>query len=161
MIRGSVLGVAALMAGIGICPGAQAACMVVGDSVGVGIGMALRGVCTTSAKVGISSSAVAERVRAGSHWTIASLGSNDFPRGIRPAQRVQSEARVRGALATVSAKAGEHLILVLPANGARGLVQSWATSNGVRTVSFAAGPDDIHPRSYAALAHDIRRSIGE
>ncbi|TGE00614.1 hypothetical protein [Methylobacterium nonmethylotrophicum] len=161
MRNGGRLGIAAMVASLWISPGAQAACMVVGDSVGVGIGMALKGVCSTSAKVGISSTAVAERVRAGGHWTIASLGSNDFPRGIQPAQRVQSEARVRGALATVSAKAGDHLLLVLPANGARGLVQSWAASNGVKTVSFAPGGDNIHPRNYAALAQEIRSRIGE
>jgi hypothetical protein len=161
MIKSRWASVAAVTAGIWFSPGAQAACVVVGDSVGVGIGMALRGVCATSAKVGLSSEAVAERVRPGGHWTIASLGSNDFPRGIKPAQRVQSEARVRGALAQVSAKAGDNLLLVLPANGARSLVQGWAASNGVKTVSFTPGTDNIHPRSYATLAQQIRTRIGE
>jgi hypothetical protein len=160
MIGRHTLRVAGALASLWFAPGAQAACMVVGDSVGVGIGMALNGVCSTSAKVGISSSAVAERVQAGEHWTIASLGSNDFPRSIAPAQRAQSEIRVRAALASVLAKTGSRLLLVLPANGARGLVQGWAAANGVRTVSFAPGRDGIHPRSYTALAREIRRKIG-
>ncbi|MGU3558592.1 hypothetical protein [Methylobacterium radiotolerans] len=155
------LRIAALLTGLCLCSGAQASCMVVGDSIGVGIGGVLKGVCSNSAKVGISSTAVADRVRAGGHWTIASLGSNDFPRGIGPAQRAQSEARVRGALASTLAKAGDRLILVLPANGARGTVQSWASSNGVRTVSFAPGSDGIHPRNYASLGREIRSRIGE
>ncbi|SEG63790.1 hypothetical protein SAMN04488144_13113 [Methylobacterium sp. 190mf] len=151
----------ALLATLCLGSGAQASCMVVGDSIGVGIGAALKGVCSSSAKVGISSTAVADRVRAGSHWTIASLGSNDFPRGIGPAQRAQSEARVRSALASTLAKAGDRLILILPANGARGTVQSWASSNGVRTVPFAPGPDGIHPRNYTSLGREIRSRIGE
>ena len=161
MTKNTALLVAGVLGSIWIGSGAQAACMVVGDSIGVGIGMALKGVCSTSAKVGISSSAVADRVRAGGHWTVASLGINDFPRGIHPAQRAQSEMRVRGALASISARAGDRLLLVLPANGARALVQSWAASNGVRTVSFAPGPDGIHPRNYAVLGREIRGRIGE
>jgi hypothetical protein len=155
-LRGAIL-----LTGLCLGSGAQASCMVVGDSIGVGIGAALKGVCQSSAKVGISSLAVAERVRAGSHWTIASLGSNDFPRSIGAAQRSQSEARVRNALASASAKAGDHLILVLPANGARGIVQNWASLKGVRTVSFSPGPDGIHPRNYAALGREIQNRIGE
>lgn len=161
MIRRNALR-AVLLGALGcLGPAAQAACMVVGDSVGVGVGQALQGVCTASAKVGIGSSAVAERVRAGSHWTVASLGSNDFPRGLGAAQRAQSEARVRAALDAVAARAGERLILILPANGARASVQGWAAANGVRTVAFAPGRDGIHPRTYTALAREIRARIGE
>lgn len=158
----NALRAAGLLAGLWFGSGAQAAapCMVVGDSVGVGIHMALKD-CQDSTKVGISSSAVAARVQAGRDgWTIVSLGSNDFPRGIRPAQRTQSEARVRNALALVLAKAGQRLLLVLPANGARGPVESWARSNEVKTVSFLPGPDGIHPRNYIALAREIRGKIG-
>ncbi|GJE39782.1 hypothetical protein [Methylobacterium persicinum] len=161
MITGKTLRGALLLMGLCIGSGAQASCMVVGDSIGVGIGAALKGVCQSSAKVGISSIAVAERVRAGAHWTIASLGSNDFPRGIGAAQRSQSEARVRSALVSASAKAGDHLILVLPANGARGIVQSWASLKGVRTVSFSPGPDGIHPRNYNALGREIQSRISD
>lgn len=151
----------ALAVGCGATSTAQAGCAVVGDSVGVGLGLALRGVCSTSAQVGIGSSAVASRVMADGRWAIVSLGSNDFPRGISPAQRVRSEARVRGALSMVAAKAGRRLILVLPANGARGPVESWAAANAVPTVRFAAGPDGIHPRSYGALAQEVRGRIGD
>ena len=161
MMERQALRIAALLTGLCLGSGAQASCMVVGDSIGVGIGAALKGVCSSSAKVGISSTAVAERVRAGGHWTIAALGSNDFPRGIGSAQRAQSEARVRSALASTWAKAGDRLILGLPANGARAIVQGWASSNGVRTVSFAPGPDGIHPRNYATLGREIRSRIGE
>lgn len=151
---------AALVLGGWLCAGARAACVVVGDSIGVGVGLALKGVCTTSAKVGLGSSAVAARVMSGGHWTVASLGSNDFPRGIGAAQRAQSEARVMGALAAVAAKAGRRLILILPANAARAYVEPWAAAHGVQTVRFAAGRDGIHPRDYAALAREIRGRMG-
>ena len=163
MIDRNALRAAGLLAGLWFSSQAGAAtpCMVVGDSVGVGISMALKGVCDSSAKVGIGSSAVAARVPAGSNWTIVSLGSNDFPRSIRPAQRAQSEIRVRNALTLVLAKTGKHLVLVLPANGARGLVASWAEAHDVRHVSFSPGPDGIHPRNYAELARRIRGEMSE
>jgi hypothetical protein len=138
---------------------AQASCVVTGDSVAVGVGAAMKG-CGVSARVGISSTASASRIGSGGKWVIASIGSNDFPRGITPAQRSQSEARVRNALARAFASAGGRLILVLPANGARATVAAWAAQHGVRTVGFSPGRDGIHPSSYGDVARRIRGMMG-
>jgi hypothetical protein len=138
---------------------AQASCVVVGDSVAVGVGSALKG-CGVSARVGLSSTASAARAGAGGKWVIASIGSNDFPRGITPAQRAQSAARVRKALARAYASAGGRLILVLPANGGRATVAAWAAQHGVRTVGFSPGRDGIHPGNYGEVARHVRAMMG-
>jgi hypothetical protein len=88
------------------------------------------------------------------------MGSNDFPRGLSSAQRAQSDVHVRHALDRAHAASGGRLILVLPANGARATVASWAAQNGVRTVAFAPRGDGIHPRSYAELAQTVRAITG-
>lgn len=150
-------------AAVALCvaaPPAAAACRVVGDSVGVGLGLALRS-CATSARVGLSSQAAAGRARGGGAWLVVSLGSNDFPRGITPRQRVASSAHVRAALSRVAAAAGGRLIVVVPANAARATVAGWVAENGARSVSYAAGRDGIHPASYADLAARVRGAMGE
>jgi hypothetical protein len=134
-------------------------CTIVGDSVAVGLGTALGG-CGVSAKVGISASAAAARVHSGGNWVVASMGSNDFPSGITSAQRAQSDARVRNALEHAYASAGGRLLLILPANGARATVASWAAQHGVPTVAFAPRGDGIHPRDYAELAQRVRAKAG-
>ncbi len=152
--------IAALVAlGLPLLAGpALAGCQVVGDSVAVGVGRAM-GVCAVSARIGISSTASAASVRGGG-WVIASIGSNDFPRGISVRQRVQSVERTRRALASAYAAAGGQLILLVPANGARGVVSAWAAERGVRAVSFSPGRDGIHPRDYGGLARQLRAMIG-
>ncbi len=126
------------------------------------------GRCSSSAKVGISSTAVADRVRAGSHWTIASLGSNDFPRGIGPAQRAQSEARVRSALASTLAKAGDRLILILRRTALEGQSRAGRPrtacgpyrSRPGRTASIPATTPRSEGRSGAALENKSRAGEG-
>ena len=139
---------------------ANASCRVIGDSVGVGLGQALRS-CATSARIGISSQAAASRVRGGGEWLVVSLGSNDFPRGITSRQRVASDAHVRAALSRVMSVAGGRVIVVVPANGAHATVASWVAAHGVRSVSFVAGRDGIHPNSYAELASRVRAAMGD
>jgi hypothetical protein len=138
---------------------AGASCLVVGDSVGVGIGRAL-GSCVVSARVGLSSAAAARRVPRGKGWVIASIGSNDFPSRISPAQRAASQAHVLAALSHMAAVAGDRLILIIPANGARAVVAGWTAAHGARTLTFAPGPDGIHPRDYVSLARRIRAMMG-
>lgn len=132
--------------GLAILPGiASASCAVFGDSIGLGLGQAMHGVCPTSAEIGILSSVVASRVKPGATWTIVSLGSNDFPKGLNPAMIAISETRVRKALADVAAKITRGLILVLPANDGRTIVSTWASEHGVATLSFKPGADGVHP----------------
>jgi hypothetical protein len=134
---------------------AAASCRIVGDSVAIGLGAAMRG-CSVAARVGIGSVKAASRVGTGEEWVIVAIGSNDFPMRITPAQRKQSDANVRRALSHVEAVAGRRAIVVVPANGGRDTVESWLASHGLRSVSFAAGPDGIHPRSYGELAQRVR-----
>jgi hypothetical protein len=134
---------------------AVASCRVVGDSVAVGLGAALHP-CSVSARVGISSLKAASRVPQGDEWVIVAIGSNDFPRGISAPQRKLSDTNVRRALSHVEAVAGRRAIVVVPANGGRKTVESWLSSHGLRSVSFSAGPDGIHPRSYGELAKRVR-----
>lgn len=138
-------------------PTASAACAVFGDSIGVGLGAALKGACSTSAQIGILSNAVAARVTPGDRWAIVSLGSNDFPAGLSPLEKSFSERRVERSLDDVDSKVGKRLILILPANEARSMVSGWASRHGVPTVSFIAGPDGIHPKKaeYNAMAQKL------
>jgi lysophospholipase L1-like esterase len=149
------LAVAGAVLGVTVATPAVASCRVVGDSVAVGLGAVLR-TCAVAARIGIGSVEAASRIGKGDAWVIVAIGSNDFPRGISPAQRKQSEANVRRALSRIAAVAGARAIVVVPANGGRDTVASWLASHGLRSVSFAAGPDGIHPRSYGALAKRIR-----
>jgi hypothetical protein len=134
---------------------AVASCRVVGDSVAVGLAAALHP-CSVSARIGLSSLKAASRVGHGDEWVIVAIGSNDFPRGISAAQRKLSDTNVRRALSSVEAVAGRRAIVVVPANGGRETVESWLSSHGLRSVSFSAGPDGIHPRSYGELAKRVR-----
>jgi hypothetical protein len=67
---------------------------------------------------------------------------------------------VRHALEHAYASAGGRLLLILPANGARATVASWAAQHGVPTVGFAPRGDGIHPRDYAELAQRVRAKAG-
>jgi lysophospholipase L1-like esterase len=137
---------------------AHAECAIFGDSIGLGLGHALKGACSTTAEIGILSSVVASRVTAGDRWTIVSLGSNDYPTGLDAQMKSYSKARVEKALADVFAKAGDRLILILPANDAHAIVADWAGKHGIQTIGFDPGADGIHPRvaGYESMAHQIK-----
>jgi hypothetical protein len=137
-----------------------ASCGVVGDSVAVGLGAALRP-CSVSARVGLSSLNAASRVRQNDGWVIVALGSNDFPRGISAAQRRLSDMNVRRALSRIEAVAGKRAIVIVPANGGRAAVESWISSHGLRSLYFSAGSDGIHPKSYRELARRIRALMAD
>ncbi len=139
---------------------AAASCHVVGDSVAVGLGAALRP-CSVSARIGLSSLNAASRVGHSGDWVIVALGSNDFPRGISAAQRRLSDINVRRALSRIEAAAGRRAIVIVPANGGRGTVESWLASHGLRSLSFSAGRDGIHPKSYGELARRVRALMAE
>ena len=139
---------------------AAATCRVVGDSVAVGLGAALRP-CSVSASVGLSASNTARRVGRNDGWVIVALGSNDFPKRMSPAQRKQSDANVRRALSRIEAGAGKRVIVIVPANGGRGTVESWLSSRGLRSLSFSAGSDGIHPKSYGELARRVRAMMAD
>ncbi len=123
------------------------ACEIDGDSIAVGLA-SLMPECRHSAKSGITSDAVAARVRGGS-LVIASAGSNDW---------AQLD-RIPPALDRILAHAHGRLLLILPANNARGVVAGWAAEHGVPTVGFTPGGDGIHPRSYRELASRVRAAL--
>jgi hypothetical protein len=155
----SVAGAAAALV-LFVASPAAASCHVVGDSVAVGLGAALRP-CSVSASIGLSSLHAASRVGHSGDWVIVALGSNDFPRGISAAQRRLSDINVRRALSRIEAVAGRRAIVIVPANGGRATVESWLSSHGLGSLSFSAGRDGIHPRSYGELARRVRALMAE
>ena len=130
-----------------VTPVWPASCLIVGDSIAVGLAQQMPE-CGSSARVGIRASAVVGRVRQADR-VIVSAGSNDL----------RDSAGLRAALERVRAGAGGGVVVwVLPANGARQAVLSVARHHGDRTVSFRAGRDGVHPRSYRELANALRRT---
>jgi hypothetical protein len=123
-------------------------CAIVGDSIAVGVGQYMRS-CRVNAKIGISSSAVIDRVDRSADVNVVSAGSNDpdNPNLRANLERIRSHAK-----RTV-------WILPVPAQ-ARAAVEAVAAAHGDAVVSFTPSADRLHPRSEAALARSIAASNG-
>lgn len=138
---------AVLLAGLlAIAGQANANCLVLGDSIAVGISAHLK--CARVAKVGMNTDWIA-RHAPNNHFDAAviSAGSNDWGRLQGLAGRLQ---RLRDR---VDAK---RIVWVLPAiSGPRTAVALVAKANGDQAVSFIAGNDHVHPRHYGALSRRI------
>jgi len=121
-------------------------CVAVGDSIAVGVGQALH--CSVHAKVGASSTAIVSYAR-GNGFCIVSAGSND---PYNPNLRKNLE-KIRSKLNSC-----DKLVWIIPQNGkAAAVVRSVAAKHGDYTVSFKAGPDGVHPKSYSELANKVKR----
>lgn len=123
-------------------------CVVLGDSIAVGIG-SVSPQCQTIAKVGINSKnfVVSNRYIPKAKTTIISLGSND---GNADFSKYLRELRKR---------ASGKVIWILSANNdkARQIALNIARQNGDSVVylsSFATA-DGIHPKSYSSVAKKI------
>lgn len=123
------------------------ACEIDGDSIAKALAPMMPE-CRHSAQNGISTAAVAARVRGGG-LVIASAGTND----------AHQLDRIPPALDVILARSRGHLLLILPANYARSTVAEWAAQHGVPTVSFAPGADGAHPRDYRELARSVRAAL--
>ena len=121
--------------------------LVLGDSIAVGYGAALRGPRTVLARVGAPTPRIASWRRPGgplARVTI-SAGSNDSP----GPTLASSLARLRAGIV-----AGD-VVWILPRERRRAaIVRATCVRNGDRMVDGGdvASRDGVHPRSYAALA---------
>lgn len=120
---------------------AWADCHIAGDCIALGISQQLGG-CTASAKVGISSTAIVSRVRPAG-LVIISMGSND-----------PTNPRLGANVADACRRAGSGVKkFALPIHPvARVVVAHAAAACGAGTLSFVAGRDNVHPRSYGPLS---------
>ena len=125
-------------------------CAIIGDSIAVGTATQFHQ-CYHNAKVGIPSASVISRVPPDlTKWTVISAGSNDpYNRNLSSnLEKIRSRIHSR------------QVIWILPQNRhAADVVDSVAAKHGDNVVSFRAGKDHIHPKSYSVLASDIKREI--
>jgi hypothetical protein len=130
-------------------PAGRATCQIVGDSIAVGLHRVLPG-CTWNAKVGIPSGAIIARV-APAAFLVVSAGSND-----------SANPRLAANLEAIRSRAAGAVIWVLPAvPRARAVVADVAAAHRDRTVTFLAGRDHVHPRSYADLARAVLLQLNQ
>jgi hypothetical protein len=122
-------------------------CAIVGDSIALGAGQFMPA-CRVNAKIGISSTAVIDRVDTSAEINVVSAGSNDPD---NPQLRVNLE-RIRSR--------AKRAIWILPIDlKARAAVQAVAAEHGDTVVSFAPAGDNVHPKSEEALAQSIAAVI--
>jgi uncharacterized protein with von Willebrand factor type A (vWA) domain len=126
----------------------EPSCAVVGDSIAVGAGKYMRA-CKVNAKIGISSSAVIDRVDSLADVNVVSAGSND-----------PDNPNLRANLERIRSRA-KRMIWILPIDAqARAAVQAVAAVHGDPVVSFAPAGDHVHPLSEVALARSIAAVMG-
>lgn len=121
-------------------------CIVLGDSIAVGIG-SVSPQCQTIARVGINSKnfVVSHKYIPSANITIISLGAND------------GNANFTKYLISLRNKISGRVIWVLPANNskARSIAMSIALKRGDGTVQVTNTVDGVHPKSYKSLANKI------
>ncbi len=122
-------------------PARADSCIIIGDSIAVGLGREMPE-CQTDAAVGRHAWQVGPFPA--SLLTIISIGSNDRPTDA--GEMLLLRTRIRGVV-----------IWIMPAVAyAQRAVLAISGDYGDRTVSFRPGPDGIHPRSYPELAAAVR-----
>jgi lysozyme family protein len=127
--------------------------IILGDSIAVGLSAEFPG-AERFALVGISTRAIAAMIPAQfpvGVTVILSAGSND----LRDSPAL--EAALRALRSGIPPELP--VIWILPSNEARPAVERVAEVRGDTTVAFIPGPDGIHPRSYRALADDVREAL--
>ena len=132
-------------------PAVAADCLVLGDSIAVGLSSALAE-CRVDAKAGISSPSFADThvARAGGDLVVISLGSNDG-RGDTTAALERVRARITAA---------PRVLWLVPNVGARTEVLAVAAGHGDQVVDIRpfVGGDGVHPteNGYRELARRAR-----
>lgn len=122
-------------------------CAVIGDSIAIGVAPYLPH-CAVNAKIGIPSAAVIGRVRDAA-VVIVSAGSND-----------PYNPELIKNLIEIRRKISGQVIWIEPINRrAAAAVHAVAGLWQDRTVTFAPGPDNVHPRAYLQLAQAIAKAI--
>jgi lysophospholipase L1-like esterase len=128
-------------------------CLVIGDSIAVGVGQYLTE-CRTEARVGITSQQFVHEMLSpqNADTVVISLGVNDGPSPLTTANLQQVRETVRGRA----------VYWLLPPNHgyARAAIRSVAARFGDRLIDCApeAGPDGLHPTGagYRTLGAQIR-----
>jgi hypothetical protein len=139
----------------------MADCLILGDSIAVGIAAALSALhphgCDVRAKVGASTGSIAAMVPASSYkWVLVSAGSND-PSDPQIAARLK---QLRGVIRS------RQVIWIYPrALGAAWTVYRVAHQNGDRTIGLTSlgSSDGVHPSNYpdaVSLIFDTNRKRG-
>ena len=119
-------------------------CLVLGDSIAVGLGAQLRA-CVTDAQVGIGSAAIVGRAGP-ADVAVISAGSND-----------PHNPRLEANLRMIRAKVRGRVVWIVPQHRvAADAVTKVARFHGDQIVSFAPSQDRVHPRSYRELAASVR-----
>jgi lysophospholipase L1-like esterase len=128
-------------------------CLVIGDSIAVGVGQNLPE-CKVTARVGISSQGFIQQMltdeRSGT--TVISLGANDNASATTAANLI----RVRGAVQS------RRVFWLLPSRPreARGIIRAVARQFGDQCIDSqpVAGPDGLHPTGtgYRLLAEQVK-----
>ena len=123
-------------------------CLVLGDSIAVGIG-SVSPQCQTIAKIGINSKnfVISRKHIPSANTTIISLGSNDgnadFSKYLRTL-RGKISGKVIWILSNNNAKARKITLTIARQNG-----------DGVVYLSSFASADGVHPKSYSAIAKKV------
>jgi len=125
-------------------------CLVLGDSIAVGVGQNLPQ-CETIAKVGLSSSQVLASVKAVSKdIVVVSVGSND-------PKNPELLRNVRALRAKINAK---YVVWLLPYDrSASGVINQVANSNRDFVVNLRdyTTKDGVHPTNYKILAKELAK----
>ena len=122
-------------------------CHIMGDSIAVGVRQEMRE-CSVKAVAGASAAGATNMVR-DADILIVSVGSN-HPRD--PALRDHLEA--------IRSRATGRVIWISPADHvAARMVREVAAAFGDAIVTFETNLDRVHPRSYKALARDVRKAM--
>lgn len=122
-------------------------CIAIGDSIAVGIGQAAH--CTINAKVGASSSYIADHVVASNKSVaVISAGSND-----------PTNPKLRTNLDEIRSKVtAKRVIWILPYNRkAAAVVKAVAVQHGDGYIDLSAFKtrDGVHPSSYGSVARKL------
>lgn len=135
----------------------MAACLIIGDSIALGLAIALAGLqpgaCDVSARIGATTAAITSWVPAAYYrLAIVSAGSNDpaNARLILDMRRLRSRLRAN------------NIIWVYPRKEAPAWsVHRVALEHGDQAIGLSQllSPDGVHPRSYAAAVRIIWRSL--
>jgi hypothetical protein len=124
-------------------------CNLYGDSIAVGLAPFVPA-CHVEASVGAAAVQVLGRVR-DHDVVVLSVGSND-----------SDPARLRQALLQLRARLSHRVIWILPAHAMpRAEVQRVAHEHGDAWITFAPGPDGVHPLDPRGLAAEVSVAAGQ
>lgn len=115
-------------------------CGVYGDSIALGL-MPYYPRCSASATIGLPPARIVSRVH-DADVVLISAGSNPEGHALR-------------SLFAIRAKVTGHVVWIVPQNERAALCVKLAAQPGDRLVTFEAGRDGIHPRSYSELARKV------